>query len=92
MARKWWLAVASVGFALFATGALVGGEPKTKSSTKPLFPGDPVKQEPLTQQEKDLAYLNDITGVDPMRGALKELVDDKSKALKMLAFALPASR
>ena len=42
--------------------------------------------------KKQLAELNLITGNDPMRGALKALVDDKKRAKAMLDYALPAAQ
>ena len=42
--------------------------------------------------QKELTELNNITGNDPMRGALKALVDNPSHAKKLLAFGLPAAK
>lgn len=42
--------------------------------------------------KKELAELNLLTGNEPMRGALKALVDDKKHAQELLKFALPAAK
>jgi tetratricopeptide (TPR) repeat protein len=42
--------------------------------------------------KNELAELNLLTGTEPMRGALKTLVDDKKHAKEMLAYALPAAK
>ena len=42
--------------------------------------------------KKELADLNRITGNEPLRGALKSLVDDKKHAQAMLTFAIPAAK
>ncbi len=42
--------------------------------------------------KKELAELNVLTGTEPMRGALKTLVDDKKHAKEMLKYALPAAK
>lgn len=41
---------------------------------------------------RDVAALNKITGSDPMSNALKELLDDKEKAKKVIAEALPLTK
>src|SRR5688572_11495801 len=42
--------------------------------------------------KKELAALNDLTGNDPLRGALKALIDNPTHAKKLLAHGLPAAR
>jgi tetratricopeptide (TPR) repeat protein len=42
--------------------------------------------------KKELVDLNVVTGSEPMRGALKALVDDKEHARKLLAHGLPAAK
>lgn len=42
--------------------------------------------------KKELADLNRITGNEPMRGALKSLIDDKKRAKAMLDYARPAAQ
>lgn len=42
--------------------------------------------------KKELAELNVITGNEPMRGALKALVDSKDHTKKLLAYAMPAAK
>lgn len=42
--------------------------------------------------KKELAQLNLVTGNDPMRGALRTLLDDKKHAQAMIKFATPAAK
>lgn len=42
--------------------------------------------------KKNLADLNRVTGNDPMRGALKALVDDPKHAANLLKYGLPAAK
>jgi len=42
--------------------------------------------------KKELAQLNLLTGGEPMRGALKTLVDDKKRAEALLKYGLPAAQ
>jgi tetratricopeptide (TPR) repeat protein len=42
--------------------------------------------------KKELATLNRVTGDDPMRGAMKALVDNPKHAKALIAYALPAAK